>query len=272
MKAGEGRLLHLRPLVIAALHLPPFLPGAMPSPAQLEDYVLANAGLFADAGIPAIKLQDETRAPGPASTATVALMASLGRLIKKQFPDIVLGIIVQAHDAVAPIAIAHACGAEFVRLKVFAGAAVTAEGVRQGLGAEAIAYRGSIGAGAVAVIADAHDRTCQPLASVSDERAALWVETLGADAVILTGSSFSDSLQRIAAARRVGLRSPVLIGGGIDETNVAAALAEAAGVVVSSSLKRDGAGPADLVQWEAGKVARFMDKARAAVQRQEKYS
>jgi membrane complex biogenesis BtpA family protein len=270
MMAGGTHFLALRPLVVAALHLPPLVPGEMPSLAWLEDYVLANAGLFARAGIPAIKLQDETREPGRVAAVTVAVMASLGRLIRTEFPGIALGIIVQAHDPVAPIAIAKASGAHFVRLKVFAGAAITAEGLREGLGTEAIAYRSSLGAQGIAVLADAHDRTCCPLGPVSDERAALWVESLGADAVILTGADFSGTLSRIAAARKAGLRRPVLIGGGVDEANVAAALESASGVIVSSSLKRDVSDPGDLVQWDAGKAARLMDRARAAVQQQEK--
>jgi hypothetical protein len=250
-----------KPLVVAALHLPPLQRAASPSQAELEDYVLANCAVFARAGVPAVKLQDETREPGRAPAATVATMASLGRLIRAEFPDLVLGIILQAHDPVGPIAVARACGAAFVRLKVFVGAAVTSDGLREALGVEAVAYRDAIGAGHVAILADAHDRTCYPLGGVPNESAALWAEAVGADAVVLTGSTFEDSLARIEAARRAGLARPVLIGGSVDAGNVAAALAKADGVIVSSALKRKAA-PGELVQWDEDKVARFMDAAR----------
>jgi predicted TIM-barrel enzyme len=56
----------------------------------------------------------------------------------------------------------------------------------------------------------------------------------------------------------------VLIGGGVTAGNVARALAAAQGVVVSTALMRKGAGPDDLVQWDAGLCARFMEAARGA--------
>ena len=68
-------------------------------------------------------------------------MAALGRAFRKEFPEIQLGIIVQAHDAVAPLAIADAADAHFVRLKIFVGAAVNAEGMRNALSVAATRYR-----------------------------------------------------------------------------------------------------------------------------------
>ncbi len=82
------------PLVIAALHLPDFQRSPRPSVAWLEDYVLTNVRVFAEAGIPWVKLQDATRTAGPASPETLALMASLGRMIRREYPDLGLGIII----------------------------------------------------------------------------------------------------------------------------------------------------------------------------------
>lgn len=253
------------PLVIAALHLPD--PVVAPrSQAWLEDYVLANARVFAEAGVPAIKLQDQTRAAGGATAQTVARMAALGRLIRAEVPAIRLGIILQAHDAEAPLAVAEAAGACFVRLKVYVASVVGAEGPKHALAVAARAYRVAQAPG-VAILADVFDRTTVPLAPIEPERAALWAESLGADGLVLTGADFADSLARIRAARGAGVRVPILLGGGVTEENVAEALRDAQGVVVSSSLMRRGAGPEELLRWDADRTHRLMDRARASLSR-----
>jgi uncharacterized protein len=253
--------------VIAALHLPD--PRERPglSVSWLEDYVLANAAVFVRAGIPAVKLQDQTRTVGPASIETVARMAALCRLIRREYPHLTLGVILQAHDAEGPFAVADAAGAAFVRLKVFVGAAMSAEGEKSALAVAATTYRQRIGARNVSILADVHDRTVQPLGGVSQPQAARWAEQCGADALVITGSSFEDSMARIAAVRGAGVKRPILVGGGIDAGNIGAALAAAEGAVVSTALMRGDAAPEDLVRWDYDACARLMaasDASRAA--------
>ena len=74
--------------IIAALHLPDLSVARHTSMAYLEDYALANAGVFAAAGVPSLMLQDQTRQNGPATAATVALMAALGRLLRSTYAAI----------------------------------------------------------------------------------------------------------------------------------------------------------------------------------------
>jgi predicted TIM-barrel enzyme len=250
------------PLVIAALHLPDFARNRHRSPAWLEDYALTNARIFAQAGVPWIKLQDQTRTDGPAAPDTLALMAALGRMIRAEFPGLGLGIIIEAHDPTAALSVAHAAGAGFVRLKVFVGGAMTAGGPRHALAPRAVAHRATLGRPDIAILADVHDRTCVPLSTESQPIAADWAARSGADGLVITGASFDDTLARIAEVRAHGVRRPVLIGGGVTEGNVARALAAAQGVVVSTALMRKGAGPDDLVHWDADLCARFMDAAR----------
>ncbi|MGY6548868.1 MAG: BtpA/SgcQ family protein [Roseinatronobacter sp.] len=250
------------PLVIAALHLPDFQRSPRPSVAWLEDHVLTNARVFAQSGIPWIKLQDATRTAGPASPETLALMGALGRLIRREYPGLGLGIIIEAHDPTAAIAVAQATGADFVRLKVFAGGVMTAQGPRYGLGAEALAYRDRIGAQDVACLADVHDRTAVSLGTESQGFAAEWCVKTGADGLIITGSDLPDTCARIAALRARGITRPVLIGGSVTAGNVAQALAAAEGVIVSTALMRKDAAPTDLLRWDRETCLRFMDAAR----------
>jgi uncharacterized protein len=246
--------------VIAALHLPAYSRAI--GMAWLEDYVATNARVFADAGIPWVKLQDQTREAGLMRAETLAITAALGRLLRREVPGIGLGLIVEAHDAKAPLAIAHASGADFVRMKVFVGGMMTAQGPRHGIGAEAMAYRHALGREDIAILADVQDRTAVPLAGETPEFAAEWAQKTGADGLIITGASFDDTLSRIARARASGIRRPVLIGGSVTESNVKAALAASDGVIVSTALMRKDAAGSDLLKWDAGLCRRFMDAAR----------
>lgn len=247
--------------IIAALQLPPFRVGASRPMSWYEDFLLSNARIFVEAGITAIKVQDETREEGATAIRTVARMAALGRAFRREFPRVSLGIIVQAHDAVAPLAIADACDADFVRLKVFVGAAVNAEGMRNALNVPATQYRDLIGRPDIRIYADVHDRTCVPLAGMPHDVAAVWAQSLGADGIILTGANFADTLARITAARAAGVVKPVLIGGGVTVGNIGMALAAADGVIVSTALLREGAAPDDFALWDREKVLRLVETA-----------
>jgi len=254
------RVFQPQPLVIAALHLPPF--GRDYDMAFLEDYVATNARVFAKAGVPYVKLQDQTRAAGPMRPEALAVTAALGRFLRAEAPGIGLGIIVEAHDPVAGIAIAHAAGADFVRIKVFVGAMVTAQGTRQAIGAQALAVRHAIGRDDIALLADVHDRTAISLAGESAELAAEWAQKTGADGLILTGADFADSLARIERARKAGIKRPILLGGSVTESNVAQSLTSADGVIVSTSLMRKDVGARDVLKWDLALCERFMEAAR----------
>ena len=249
--------------IIAALHLPDLSVARHTSMAYLEDYVLANAGVFAAAGVPSLMLQDQTRQNGPATAATVALMAALGRLLRSTYAALDLGIIIQAHDAVAPLAIAHACGASYVRLKVFVGAAMTMEGAKSALAVEARSFRHELRRDDIAILADVFDRTSVPMIDVPPEEAAQAAVRLGADGLILTAATFADSLARVRSAKAVGVTRPVWIGGSVTEHNVAQALAVADGAIVSTSLMCDAPHADAVLRWDSDKTQRFMDAVRA---------
>lgn len=251
------------PLVIAALHLPDFARNRHRSTAWLEDYALTNARVFAEAGVPWIKVQDQTRTDGPAAADTLALMAAITRVIRAEFPELGLGIIIEAHDPRAALSVAHAAGAGFVRLKVFVGGAMTAGGPRHALAPQAVSHRAALGREDIAILADVHDRTAVPLSSESQPFAAEWAAKSGADGLVITGGSFDDTLARIAAVRAHGVKRPILIGGGVTAANVGQALRAGQGVVVSTALMRKGAGADDLLLWDADLCHRFMDAARA---------
>lgn len=246
------------PKVIVALHLPAFRRGDLIDMPKLEAYVLANMDVFALGGIPAVILQDESLNAGPARPETIAYMSALGRMVHAAYPQITLGIIIEAHDPNAALAIAQACGASFVRIKVFTGAMLKSPGIQSGCGIDAVDYRHILRRDDIQIFADVHDRTGLPLKEVPIIQAAEWTAKTGADALILTGKNYRESLEYLQSVRNSGIKKPLLLGGGATEENVREVLQYADGVIVSSSLKHDNPDPNDLVLWNLEKVKRFM--------------
>ncbi len=255
-------LFELKPLVIGVIQLPELGVGHKPlSMNWLEDYVLQNLGVYQQGGVPAVLLQDETLNSSHARPETVAIMASLTRMARAEFPDLQLGVIFQAHDPLAPLAAAYASGATFVRIKVFVGAMLKAEGIQQGCAAAARDYRSGLGCEGIQILADVHDRTGYPLTPEPIEVAADWAARSGADGLVLTGFSYAESLRYLTAVRRAGIQKPLLLGGGADSNNVAEVLKYANGVIVSTALRRKNASPDDLVLWDLECINRFMEAA-----------
>lgn len=250
-----------KPIIVGAVHLPyygRFAPAQ--SIAEIEEYALLNVRTFVENGIQSVYIQDENLWNRKATCETVSLMASLGRLLKREIPDLDLGIIIQAHDGVAPLAIAKACGASFVRIKVFVGAMLKAEGMINGCANEAVQYRTEIGADNVKIFADVHDRMGYPMQSVPIEEAAGWAVNAGADTLILTGKTFRESLELNDRVCSKGIGTPHIIGGSVTEKNIVEVLEHCDGAVVSSSLMLDKPkDSAPLLRWDAEKIRSFMD-------------
>lgn len=244
------------PPIIVALHLPQYSDCNWDIH-RLEEYVVQNASVFANAKIPAIILQDQTKEPQLARPETIAIMTRLGLLLRHEFPDIELGIILQAHDAEASLAVAYATGASFVRLKVYVGGMQTAEGYKEALGLTAKNYKNRLNLN-LRIFADIHDRTGVPLPHVPMETAAKWAVNYDAGALILTGSTFSQSLDYIDVVRRSGVKQPLYIGGDITPDNLREALDVADGVIVSSSLMVSN--PTTHVKWDPHRCQALMQQ------------
>lgn len=265
--SGKPGFTDKRPLVIAALHLPSFQrslnPYAQPV-SGVMDYALRNTEKAVQAGVPALYIQDLGDYPWAPSIQpqTVAVLSVVAAALRREFPDLILGICTMSHTAKEPLAIAQASDANFVRLKVYIGAMVKAEGVIEGIAHEAISYRSQLDAGDIAILADVYDRTGVPLGGLSLGEAATQAAVFGrADGLILTGHAFDESLAMLSEVKGLNLGVPLLLGGGANAENIAQALAIADGVIVSSALKTKGgwthAGMAG--DWDEGLIKAFME-------------
>jgi len=123
--------------IIGMVHLSA-LPGSVRYEQSLEltiERALREAGRWADAGADAIMVENFFDAPFALETVppiTVACLTRCAAALRSAYPNIPLGINCLRNDGPAAVSIAHAVGAQLVRINVYVGAAVTDQGIVQG--------------------------------------------------------------------------------------------------------------------------------------------
>ena len=222
----------------------PGTPCASHSIERLIQLMLTEARIYRDAGFTAVATENMHDLPyvgcwvGPGITAAGMSTASEG----KRETGLTLGIQVLAAANREALAVAHASGADFVRVEGFVYAHVADEGVIEPCAGELLRYRRAIGAERVLILADikkkhsAHAIT----ADVSIVETAKAAEFFLADGVIVTGATTGepaspDEVRDVVRAARV----PVFVGSGITPDNLAR-FSTAHGFIVGSSAKEGG--------------------------------
>jgi uncharacterized protein len=224
---------------------------------------LSEADVLAAHGVDALMVQNLGDIPSDLR-ATMAQAAWMTRIVDevRRRTGRPTGVNMLENDAEAMIAVASAAQADFVRIKIYVGAMVTPFGVESAQAFAAIRARTAWRADAVAILADVHDRTGNPLvADTLEDDLDAAVRLGAADALVLTGKTYQGTQTLVATARRVVGETPILVGGGVNANNVRDVQAFADGVIVSSSLK--GTGTA-FGMFDAAKVQEFMAAACAA--------
>src|SRR5262245_27877038 len=144
--------------LVGMLHLDalPGTPSASRSIEALVQQTLAEARVYCDAGFTALAIENTHDRPylrGGVGPEITAAMTTLAREVKRE-TGLVLGIQVLAAANREAIAVAHASGADFVRVEGFVFAHVADEGVIDSCAAELLRYRRAIGAERVLIFAD----------------------------------------------------------------------------------------------------------------------
>jgi membrane complex biogenesis BtpA family protein len=222
----------------------PGTPSAHHSVERLLQVAVGEAKLLRDAGFTAVAIENMHDRPylkGTVGPEITAAMAVLGREIKRE-TGLPLGVQVLAAANREAMAVAHACGAEFVRVEGFVFAHVADEGIIQSSSGDLLRYRRAIGAERVRVFADikkkhsAHAMT----ADISLAETARAAEFFLADGVVVTGpatGAAADATDVDAVAE--ACRLPVLVASGITPANLAGYV-RADGFIVGSSVKQGG--------------------------------
>lgn len=234
--------------VIGVIHLLP-LPGSPRWDGRMEPVFLRaeqEAASLASGGVHGIIMENFFDAPftkGRVDTATACALSLVAKRIMS-ICDLPLGINVLRNDGLTAMAVAAAVGARFIRVNVYAGAMLTDQGIIEGQAHELLLYRRNLGAQNVKVFADVMVKHAQPL-TISGNLEQMAKDTVYrglADAVIVSGiaTGSGPELEDVQRVRQAVPDTPLFIGSGTNKDNIDSLLSSADGVIVASSLKRQG--------------------------------
>jgi membrane complex biogenesis BtpA family protein len=252
--------------VIGMVHLSP-LPGSARWAGDMDAVghaALRDAAALAEGGADAILVENFGDVPftgGRVGPETVAAMAAIAREVSRAVP-LPMGVNVLRSDGVAALAVAVAAGARFIRVNVHVGAALTDQGIIQGAAHELLRARRLLGVN-VRILADVQTKHAAPLATIPIEQEARdCVERGLADGLIVSGAATGEptapgDLKRV---RDAVPGVPLLVGSGATAETAADLLTLADGLIVGTSVKRDGVvgNPVD-----AARVRRLVEAARS---------
>jgi membrane complex biogenesis BtpA family protein len=213
---------------------------------SLYDACMRDAEAYIKGGLNGLIIENHGDIPfikpekiGPETTGFLSVITD--RIVREI--NVPVGVNVLANAPIASLAVATASGASFIRVNQWANAYVANEGFIEGRAGEALRYRASLQANHIKVFADSHVKHGSH-AIVADRSIGELTRDLAffdADAVIATGqrtgnSATLDEIKEIGCATSL----PLLVGSGVTADNVRTILDRTDGIIVASSLKRDG--------------------------------
>ncbi len=258
--------------LIAMIHVRP-LPGTPrwtgPLAAVVEQAVL-EARVLTEAGFDGLLIENMHDVPylkGEVGPEITAAMTAVGVAVRAASP-LPLGVQILAAANRAALAVAQACGAQFVRVENFAYAHVADEGLMAD--AEAgplLRYRRQIGADGIAIMADVKKKHSSHAitADIPLAEAAQTAAFFSADAVVVTGRATG---QPTAAEDLAEVRSavdvPVCVGSGVTPENLAVLWPHADVFIVGSCLKVAGLWSNELDAEREARLMAVVERLRAA--------
>lgn len=237
-----------RRAMIGVVHLRP-TPGSprfQGSMGGLLEAAAQDARALAEGGCDGIIVEnfgDAPFFPGSVPPETVAALALALAEVRGAAASVPVGINVLRNDARSALGLCATAGAEFLRVNVHTGAAVTDQGVIEGRAAETLRERGRLCPEAL-LLADVHVKHAEPLGGGSIAQAARDVRLRGlADALILSGTETGAAPDRTPideVRRAVGEATPILLGSGVNVDNAPELLRGIQGAIVGTATKRSG--------------------------------
>lgn len=234
--------------VIGMLHLAA-LPGSPlygGSLSTVREAVLRDAGLLAEGGVHGLMIEnfgDTPFFPGRVPAHVIAQMTAIAGEVRRTVPDLPLGINVLRNDGLSALAIAHAVGAEYIRVNVLCGARVADQGLLQGIAHDLLRLRAELKAEAIKIFADVDVKHSAPLAErpIGDEVDDTLHRGL-ADALIVSGAGTGKPTdpEKVKHVKLAAKGAPVLLGSGVTPQTLESLLPHADGFIVGTYFKEDG--------------------------------
>ncbi|MGI9205779.1 MAG: BtpA/SgcQ family protein [Woeseiaceae bacterium] len=230
---------HPKP-VIGMIHLPP-LPGYKGTRGidHAISHAVANLHVLEECGVDGVLVENEYDRPHrvEAPPETVAAMTRITRAVVQESESAVIGCEILLNDPQASLAVAESAGAAFIRTDYFVDRMTRPEYGEFCIDPDAlIAYRRSIGAEHILILADIQVKYATMVIPRPLSSSARLAAEKGADAVIATGDQSGDapSVGQLREVAHCGV--PVLIGSGLNTKNASALLAECDGAIVGTSI------------------------------------
>jgi membrane complex biogenesis BtpA family protein len=232
--------------VIGVIHLLP-LPTSPRWGSSLKEVINRaeqEATALAAGGVQGIIVENFFDAPFTKDRVDPAVVSSMSLIVHrvKQMVGIPVCINVLRNDGHSALAIASCVGAQFIRVNVLMGVMATDQGIIEGDAYKLLRYRRELGSD-VKIFADVLVKHSHPM-SVPQITAAVHdtVHRGLADAVILSGWATGNppTSKDLKEAKIACGNTPLLVGSGATWDNVPQLMEYADGVIVSSSLKRNG--------------------------------
>lgn len=232
--------------LVGVVHLPamPGTPANSLDPRQIVEQSLEEVEVLASAGFDAVILENMHDRPylkggvGPEVVATMAVACRLAR----QITSVPIGVQVLAGANTEALAVAHAGGADFVRVEGFVFGHMADEGLLEASAGPLLRYRKQIGAEKIKILCDIKKKHCAHAitADVDLAETVRAAEFFCADGVVVTGTATgveTDPKDLEDALEASTL--PVWIGSGVTLKNLSS-YSRAHGLIVGSWLKADG--------------------------------
>ncbi len=229
-----------------------------------------EATALAAGGVNGIIVENFFDAPFTKSQVNPAVVSAITLIMDRIMNLVVVpvGINLLRNDATSAIAVASCVNAQFIRVNVLTGIMATDQGLIEGNAHELLRFRRELGSD-VAILADVLVKHARPLGTPNLTTAVQdTIERGLADGVILSGwaTGSPPSLEDLELAKAAAKSTPVFIGSGANWDNVGQLMQAADGVIVASSLKRNGqiTEPIDPIR-----VSHFVEAVREATQQKE---
>ena len=244
---GINQLFNQPKPIVGVVHLPPLIgsPQSTQPFHEIRTRALSDAGMLIDNGIDGVIIENYGDAPFQPDNVephTVAALAIVTDEIRGHHPQTPIGLNVLRNDAKSALAIATVTDANFIRVNVHTGAMLTDQGIIQGKAHETLRYR-SLLKSEVKIFADIAVKHATPLAPIDILASAEDTYHRGlADALIVTGAATGKStdLDQLKTVKSAVPQASIFAGSGVTTDNLSEVLQYADGVIVGTSIKRDG--------------------------------
>ncbi len=230
--------------IIGMIHLLP-LPGSPKYGGSLEAvYSAAKADMEAlkEGGINCAIIENFGDIPYGTENELITLtaMTSIAARLRSE-SDMMLGVNVQFNDIEAEWALAYSCDLNFLRAEAFVENRVGIHGITYAAAPKLGRMRAKYNKD-VMILADINTKHTFPLADQPIDFSVHEAIASGADAIIVTGllTGQNPTIEQVSEIKKMAGDFPVILGSGVNESNISQFFEVADGAIIGSSIKYDG--------------------------------